>query len=128
MLGDTSLPELGEVYDQVTNVSPQSLNIINSIFYEMQQFEFVKTMSSPQQLSAALFVAFYRIYVLVTRPHLRAKNVQIASTLEEMLAVLAINHLPTNLFFATRPWVLDYETEGFSQFLAELIKNLDFKL
>jgi hypothetical protein len=91
---------------------------------KLNDFDFIRTMQEPSQLSAALFLGFYRTYSLVTMPNLKIMGAQVASSLEEMLAILAIEGCPTQLFLATHHWILDYKSEGFSEILAErLIKT-----
>lgn len=95
-------------------------NLIN----ELENFEFINTMKPMKQLTSALLVATYRTYLLNNQPQLRQKNAQIASTIEEMLAYMAINNNDTLLFQATKHWIKDYKVEGFSKDLAKAIKKL----
>lgn len=87
----------------------------------LRDFDFITTIQEPSRLSGALFLGFYRTYVLVVIPILKIMNAQVASSLEEMLAILAIEGCPTQLFLASRHWILDYQSEGFSELLAKKV-------
>lgn len=94
------------------------------IFFELSEFDFLHYDYDVNKFSGAFFVAFYRTYVLNTCPDIREKNGQVASSVEEMLAILAIAGCKTQLFFATRHWLLDYEGEGFSPQLSKKILEI----
>lgn len=88
------------------------------------QFEFIDDMEPVSKLAAAGLVAAYRTYLLTTKPELEKRNVQVASTVEEMLAVIAIRGKVTALFRAIKPWIEDYKNEGFDRSLAEAVSDL----
>jgi hypothetical protein len=122
LLHGKTLPPWCSIEEQFNNNenSPDLMNVGK----ELNEFDFIKTIDQPGKLAAALFLGFYRTYVLVTLPFLRQKNAQVASSLEEMLAILAIEGCRTQLFYATRHWILDYQSEGFSEFLAKKVQIL----
>ena len=95
-----------------------------SIFDELAKFEFLRKMKSRNQLLGALMLAFYRTYILVKYPCLRENKAQVASTIEEMLSLLALRGFKTNLLAASKHWILDWKGEGFDKRLAIKIKNL----
>ena len=94
------------------------------ILSELSGFEFLSEKTDVEILFGRLVVAFYRTYILQTVPGLREKGAQIGSTIEEMLAILALYGFDTHLFQATKHWIRDWENEGFSKELALKIKNL----
>lgn len=109
---------------QTSSVIKITDNLHEDIVKELEGFEFINTMKPAKNLAAALLVATYRTYLLNSQPQLRQDNVQVASTIEEMLAFMAINGNNTQLFQATKHWIIDYKVEGFSKDLAGSIKNL----
>lgn len=95
------------------------------IFTELSDFDFLKhNYANSGKFSGAFFVAFYRTYILNTYPDIRQKNGQVASSIEEMLATLAIAGCKTQLYFATRDWLLDAEGEGFSPLLSKKLEEI----
>jgi hypothetical protein len=111
---DEDLPRTGEVkVEQLEKVCEKFL-----------RFEFIDTMKPVEKLARAGIVATYRTCLLVARPTLVEKNVQVASTIEEMLAVMALNGNKTELFEATKLWIEDYEGQGFDLSLAQAVKAL----
>lgn len=111
-----SLPFVNQVIDQADFFKPT--------LEAMKAFEFFDKEWQIKPLAAACIVAFYRTFMLVNRPILKEKKVQVASAIEEMLAMIALNGEKTELFQSIKIWLLDWQTEGFSQELAERIKEL----
>lgn len=125
-LDTEDLPPWQEVANELISSTPESPSAnVHLVFEELRtSFEFIDIEDSSMKLLGTLFMALYRTYVLVTRPSLRAKRVQIASSLEEMLALLAIDGCHTQLFEAVKHWILDFENEGFSRELAHKVADL----
>jgi len=128
-LESEDLPLWQEVaHELVTNTPEHPPPDLHFTFEELRtSFEFIDQETSLLRLLGTLFMAFYRTYTLVTRPSLRSKGVQIASTLEEMLALLALDDCYTQLFEAVKHWILDFENEGFSEELARKVAALSRK-
>ena len=63
----------------------------------------------------------YRCHLLTAIPFLRDNRAQISSTLEEMSALRFLLGEDNLHYHATRHWILDWEGEGFSQQLSEII-------
>lgn len=107
------------------DILPNSTNeTVDQFFKMMNIFDFWNEISQASQLTAVLTVASYRTYLRVIWPVIEKKGVQVASALEEILAVMAVNGLKTHLFQATKHWILDWKNEGFSQELAKLVQNI----
>lgn len=118
------LPSWKEILTRlIGHESDANKDLLEEIFTEVGQFEFLDAMEDPHQLAGALLIAIYRTYTLVSFPFLRQGQAQIASTVEEMLAVFALEGWSTNLFRATSIWILDYEREGFARGLAQKIER-----
>lgn len=129
ILQNQELPDWEEIAQRLITTKPgDQSSELHLTFDEIGRFQFIDRMGppafSPLQLLGALFVAIYRTYTLVTRPSLRREVNEIALTIEEMLALLAINGCRTQLFDATKHFILDYEEEGFAQELAQKVATL----
>ena len=124
--GDVEIPQWDEVAKKLSIESHENPSSELSLAFQeiSTSYDFIDQEEVPLHLLGTLFIAFYRTYTLISRPSLRDAGVQIGSSLEEMLALLALNHCPTLLFKAVKQWILNYETEGFSSELAFLIKDL----
>lgn len=96
------------------------------IFSELSGFEFVNQEIEPNIFSGEFFVAFYRTCTLIKYPYIREKNGQVASSVEEMLAVFAIAGCQTQLYLSTRHWLLDYQNEGFSPLLSKRLEDIPY--
>lgn len=120
VLNGKTLPLWCTIEEQFLNFedTPDLVNVGK----ELNQFDFIYTIDQPSKLAAALFMGFYRTYALVAIPYLRQMNAQVASSLEEMLAILAIEGCQTQLFWATHHWILEYQEEGFSELLAKKVR------
>jgi len=110
---DKSLPTVDKMIEDIRNAK--------LIFKEVNRFNFINKLKSEMQIIKALILGIYRTYILIKYPYLREKNAQIASSLEEMLALMALQGINTNLFQATKHWILEYKKEGFSKDLAKRI-------
>lgn len=99
-------------------------NFFQPTLKAMNSFEFFDDEWQIKPLAAVCIVAFYRTFILVSYPDLKIKKAQVASAIEEMLVLMALNGKKTELFQAIEFWILDWQTEGFSQALAEKIKYL----
>ena len=76
-------------------------------------------------MAAAVTIASYRTWMLTIHPEWKENNAQVASALEEMLAREALNGNVTNIFKATKHWIMDWKEEGMSQKLAERLISLN---
>ncbi len=122
LLGDKDLPSPYLVFADLISGSKAKKN--QDIFEEMKKFAFIKEKSGKVEMFGRILVALYRTYILRNMKGLRDQGAQVASTLEEMLALMAIEGFETHLFHATRHWIADWKREGFSKELAFKIKNL----
>lgn len=123
--GELLLPEWDELNQLIVNTTPSGTTTLHQIIEEISTtYEFIDREKNIFCLLGTLFIAFYRTYTLITRPLLREANVQVGSSIEEMLSLLAIDGCSTLLFRAVKQWVVDYENEGFSKELAVLINDL----
>lgn len=91
---------------------------------EFHKFDFLVEIGNNNKLLASMLVASYRTYMLVKYPFLKEKNVQVASALEEMFAIMVLTGGNKRLFHATKHWIMDWKAEGFSQELADKIAKL----
>ncbi|MCL4339353.1 hypothetical protein M1271_06725 [Patescibacteria group bacterium] len=95
------------------------------LFSEMNKFKFLDEKATGIKLFGRILVALYRTYILQNISGIRKRRGQVASTLEEMLALMALEGFETHLFRATEHWIVDWENEGFSEELATKIKTLE---
>ena len=115
ILGHKDLPDCEDLLTQKLPVA---------LFKELNKLEFLDEKSDDYHFAGRLLIAVYRTFILQTYPILRKKGTQVASTIEEMLAILALKGFDTHLFQATKHWIKDWKREGFSKELALRIKNL----
>ena len=118
------LPTVRDIMEDMKPDTPKTRERIDQVLNNLNDFAFIDTMKPIDKLAAALVVASYRTYILCTFPDLKKNQAQIASALEEMLALLALNGQKTRLFEATKHWITDYQKEGFSPKLANAIQKL----
>ncbi|PIP51819.1 hypothetical protein COX59_04065 [Candidatus Beckwithbacteria bacterium CG_4_10_14_0_2_um_filter_47_25] len=88
----------------------------------MNSFGFFDDDWQLDKLAAACLVAFYRTFMLVSQPYLKDQKAQVASAIEEVLALMALEGKKTELFQAIKFWIEDWQKEGFSQELASKIR------
>lgn len=118
---------LPSVLDIMADMSPdtdKTRQYIDQVLKNLNDFVFIDTMNPVDKLAAILIVASYRTYILIAFPDLKDNQTQVASAIEEMLALMALNGQKTKLFEATKHWVIDYQNEGFSPKLANAIQKL----
>ncbi len=128
ILGQVDLPEGSEVFANIANNdSKNNKKKIIKLFQEMQKFRFIDVPASEEKMMGRILLALYRTFLLQKTPSLREKGAQIASSLEEMLAILALKGFDTHLFRATRHWIADWQREGFSKELADKISKIKDK-
>lgn len=116
ILGKQKLPPVAEIasFDDV---------VIKNIFTLFDKFQFIKIMQNPTQLAIALVPAFYRTYVLATQPNLLEQHAQVASALEEMFGILALDGKETKTFHAIKHWIVQYDEEDFDPRFATNIQQ-----
>ena len=116
----------------ITDTLPGALGIkkifdskyLDNFWDLMNEFSFIDEIWKPSDMAAAVTIASYRTWMLTIHPEWKEKKAQVASALEEMLAIEALNGNVTNIFRATKHWLLDWRGEGVSQELAERIENI----
>ena len=123
-IGKHDLPSWEMIVEENFGNQRNNSELLISTFKELNGFEFIEDSSIPLMLSGELFVGVYRTYVLNLVPQWRKAKVQVASSVEEMLAFLALNGIQTLLFSAIKHWIFDYEIEGFSHALARKVYEL----
>lgn len=131
----TSNPMLinAEYLKTITKVLPSVEDIYKNFdskyldrFWElMNKFSFIDEIWEPSKMAAAIVIASYRTWMLTIHSDWKEKSAQVASALEEMLAIEALNGNVTNIFKATRHWILDWQEEGMSQELAKRLVSLN---
>jgi hypothetical protein len=119
VLKETKLPTFAESMNDLINSSWQV-----EFLEELNKFEFIDNLDDLTCLLGRLLVASYRTYLLIKHPYLRDQNVQLASTIEEMVCLITLDGNVTNLFYAIKHWIVDYEKEGFSKELAKRIEGV----
>jgi len=124
IMGTDDLPACAEVLKDLFLRNKSKKKQVQ-LFEEINKFKFLDDKSSELYFLERILVALYRTYLLQNISGLRGKGAQIASALEEMLAVMALNGFQTHLFRATRHWITDWKTEGFSKELAQRISKLN---
>lgn len=121
LIGTSGLPSVSEfLFHLQTREDLKGL-----VLEEFNKFEFLDEITDERQLIGCSLVGFYRTFYLQFYPEFREKSAQIASTIEEMLAQMAIQGNKTSLFYAVKHWILDYKVEDFSEKLAEAVKQID---
>ncbi len=123
IMGTDNLPECSVIVKDLLKGN-KSKKKLAQLFEEMNKFKFLDDKTSNSYLLGRILVALYRTYLLQNISGLRGKGAQVASALEEMLAVMALNGFHTHLFQATRHWIIDWKKEGFSRELAEKISRI----
>lgn len=118
--GKMELPVSQTTFEDL--LSDKSLQ--KSFIREFQKFEFLVEIGNLNKLLANIIVASYRTYMLEKYPFLKRKNAQVASALEEMFAIMALQDKKIQLFRATKHWIMDWKIEGFSKRLADKIVNI----
>ncbi len=117
----------------ITNVLPVIEDIranfdskyLEKFWVLMNKFTFIDEIWKPSDMAAAVTIASYRTWMLTIHPEWKENNAQVASALEEMLAREALNGNVTNIFKATKHWIMDWKEEGMSQKLAERLISLN---
>lgn len=123
LLSGDSLPPWQVIDSKLKSyIKGKNSSLWKTVFGELAKFEFLAWMDEPRKISGAFFIAVYRTYVLTTMKNIRKGNGQVASSVEEMLATMALQKCPTQLFNSIKHWILDYKTEGFSAALAEKVQ------
>ena len=100
---------------------PADLEIVFSEMRTSTYFHHIYELDKPEYLLANLMTLVYRCHLLTAIPFLRDNRAQISSTLEEMSALRFLLGEDNLHYHATRHWILDWEGEGFSQQLSEII-------
>lgn len=118
------LPSMRDIMTEMKTDTPITRQCVDQVLKNLNDFAFIDTMKPIDKLAAALIIASYRTYVLCIFPDLKDNQAQVASALEEMLALMALNGQKTKLFDATKHWIADHQNEGFSPKLANAIQKL----
>lgn len=124
ILGQTDLPDSRVVLDDITKNSSKNKRRKADLFGEMDKFQFFEDKTTEVKLMGRILVALYRTYMLQNQKGIREQGAQVASALEEMLALMAIEGFETHLFHAIKHWIANWKREGFSRELAEKIAKL----
>ena len=121
----SSLPDIDLLLNDLKN-GPflATFESLINLFSELNEFQFVKEKQDMESLAGRIIIASYRTFALQNMGGLRKKGVQVASTIEEMLVLMAIRGFDTHLFHSTKHWIADWKAEGFSKELALKIQNL----
>ena len=119
---DDDLPSVEKMIAFIQN--SQEAELLEKIIDTVSAFAFIDTLRPIEHCAAALLLGAYRSAMLVIHPYLRENNAQVASALEEMLALMAIHGQKTTIFKAVRHWYDNYAEEGFSKELSEAVQNL----
>jgi hypothetical protein len=107
----------------LNEINKNGFELEKSFFEVFLKFNFINTMTDINRLARVLPIACYRTYLLVRNPEFKIKDIQIASTLEEMLGVMYLSGTDTTLFQAIKPWILDLDKVDFSEQFVSLINN-----
>jgi hypothetical protein len=68
-----------------------------------------------------LFILFYRTTLIFVHPEQKLTEVPISSALFEMAALLNIDGIVTEVYRATKHWIMNWEAEKFSKELSDAI-------
>lgn len=98
--------------------------MVEKIMKDISGFDFIDTLKPVEHCVAALLLGSYRCGVRILYPYIAEKNAQVASSLEEMIGLMALEKRKTKLFDALRHWYKDYEAEGFSREFSEAVQKL----
>lgn len=112
---DKKLPTVKQLIDQPEFFKPTLV--------AMNQFKFFDDDWVLDKLARASLIAFYRTFLLISQPYLKDRKAQVASAIEEMLALMALKGEKTELFSAIKFWIENWQEEGFSKALASQIKK-----
>lgn len=114
------LPSIDALITQILNDNNKEA-LIDNILKEINNFTFIETMSPIESSAGTLLLGSYRSAILINYPYLKINNVQIASSLEEMIALIYLNGERTKLFDCVKSWYINYEEEGFTKELSEAV-------
>ena len=119
------LPDSCDVFEDIF-VLPNKERFINNFFEDFRKMDNTNFFQTTETvaLSGTLFIGAYRTYLRVRNPWIIKENVQVASIIEEMLALMALNGEKTTLFSTIKFWMMMHQEEGFSEGLASKVTNL----
>lgn len=117
------LPSINNLFGQIKGRS-SDISLIENILKEIDHFDFIETFTPIRTCAGTLLLGSYRSAVLVLNPYLKTEKAQVASSLEEMIALIRLNGEKTMLFDCVKSWYIDYEEEGFTKELSVEIQNL----
>lgn len=115
-------------FDQVINEILIDNKIQRKVFFELRDstyFNEVYQISNSYHIIINLLILCYRTTLLFQNPLFKMNNVQISSSIEEMACVLMLEGKDTELFQATKHWIINWEEEEFSEKLASLISDMN---
>lgn len=118
------LPHIDNIIQKI-KTPPDNLHLMNNILNIMNRFEFIEKLEPMEKCAGTLLIGAYRSAILAIYPYIKQKNGQVASSLEEMTALMAIDDHKTKLFECIKDWFDDYEEEGFTKELSVLVKNIN---
>jgi len=124
VLAKQLLPTWDGLSWMVVNQNESEKEELTKIFLEMSQFSYPDMDFTPSQTIATTIISFYRTHSLNKLPFLRNADVKIGNSIEEMLALLAFQGIPTLLYSGSKHWITDfYDDEGFTSELAHKVKS-----
>ncbi|MBI5151652.1 MAG: hypothetical protein HZA34_03705 [Candidatus Pacebacteria bacterium] len=115
ILNGKKLPSINEL----SSFDADSTEKILALF---DKFQFIKNMQDPVQLAIAIVPAFYRTALLAMQPYLLEQHAQVASAMEEMFGILALEGKETKIFHAVKHWIVQHKEENFDPRFAEKIQ------
>lgn len=116
--------DLPSVEMLVMLIKDQDQKVIQTMIDYIKDFGFIKTLRPMENCAGTLLLGSYRCAMRAIYPYIKGKNGQVSSSLEEMVALMAIHGQGTKLFDAVRYWYKDYEEEGFTKELSEAVSKL----
>jgi hypothetical protein len=99
----------------ISELNKASKPLIEETIQTISEFDFIENTANKVQLFSCLFIGTYRSFYRVKIKKFKQRNVQIASAIEEILGLLALQGYETQLFRSIRHWIIDYKVEGFSK-------------
>lgn len=116
------LPKYTEIIQELQSNQDLRVAVLAELTHS-SYFKEVYELKNSMYIFHNVLILFYRTALLYMNTVLREEQAQLSSTIEEMACLLELEGTHTHLFSSTVHWIIDWENEGFSYQLSELIHH-----